>query len=83
MAGNRQYEFRCPVHGFIVVDEWEKQILAHPACQRLRQLAWTDYLYPGAMHTRFEHSLGVMHVATRLYDALIERSGDVLKNETR
>ena len=84
MTGNRQYEFRCPVHGFVVIDEWERQILAHPACQRLRrirQLAWTDYLYPGAMHTRFEHSLGVMHVATRLYDALIERSEDVLISE--
>jgi HD superfamily phosphohydrolase len=44
-------------------------------------LAWTDQVYPGAMHTRFEHSLGVMHTATRLYDAIVERSRDVLESE--
>ena len=33
------------------------------------------------MHTRFEHSLGVMHVATRLYEAVSQRSADVLKSE--
>jgi len=33
-------------------------------------------VYPGAMHTRFEHSLGVMHVATLLYDSILKSSGD-------
>ena len=81
---NRQYEFRCPVHGFIQLNAWEKEIVNHPVFQRLRrirQLAWTDYIYPGAMHTRFEHSLGVMHVATRLFDAIRDRSGKVLEYE--
>lgn len=76
------YEFRCPIHGFIEIDDWERDIIAQPAFQRLRrirQLAWTDYIYPGAMHTRFEHSLGVMHVATRLFDAIRTRSGEVIK----
>ncbi|MFQ3610241.1 MAG: HD domain-containing protein [Fimbriimonadales bacterium] len=76
------YEFRCPVHGFIEVDEWEREIIAHPVFQRLRrirQLGFTDYIYPGAMHTRFEHSLGVMHIATKLYDAITQRSSEVLK----
>jgi HD superfamily phosphohydrolase len=36
-------------------------------------------VYPGAMHTRFEHSLGVMHVATLLYDSILKNSGDVLR----
>ena len=35
-------------------------------------------VYPGATHTRFEHSLGVMHVASRMFDALLRRSRDVL-----
>lgn len=81
---HQTYEIRCPVHGFIKVNDWEWRIIAQPAFQRLRrirQLAWTDMVYPGAMHTRFEHSLGVMHVASRLYDAIVERSAGVLESE--
>ena len=52
---HRRYEVRCPVHGFIPINDWEREIINQPAFQRLRrirQLAWTDYVYPGAMHTR-------------------------------
>lgn len=80
----RKYEIRCPIHGFIELNEWEREIVNHPALQRLRrirQLGLTDYIYPGATHTRFEHSLGVMHVATRMYDSIVARSGDILKSE--
>lgn len=79
---HRIYEIRCPIHGFIALNDWERTVISQPAFQRLRrirQLAWTDYVYPGAMHTRFEHSLGVMHVATRLYDAICDKSGEILK----
>jgi len=68
------YEIRDPVYGFIKFNEWERQIIDHPAFQRLRrirQLALTDMVYPGAMHTRFEHSLGVMHLATLMFDAIV------------
>ena len=81
---HRKYEIRCPVYGFIELDDWEWQIISQPAFQRLRrirQLAWTDYIYPGAMHTRFEHSLGVMHMATKLYDGIVHRSMDVLESD--
>lgn len=81
---HRTYEIRCPVHTFVTLNDWEREIIEQPAFQRLRrirQLAWTDQVYPGAMHTRFEHSLGVMHVATQLYDALVERSGELLRSE--
>jgi HD superfamily phosphohydrolase len=80
---HRTYELRCPVHGFISINDWEREIINHPAFQRLRrirQLAWTDHVYPGAMHTRFEHSLGVMHVATKMYEAIVERSAALLKS---
>ena len=76
------YEIRDPVHGFIRLSELEWEIINQPAFQRLRrirQLSWTDMVYPGAMHTRFEHSLGVMHVASRVFDALLRRSTDILK----
>lgn len=80
----RKYEFRCPVHGFVTLNDWEREIISHPAFQRLRrirQLAWTDQVYPGAMHTRFEHSLGVMHVATTMYDGIVNSSRDILEKE--
>jgi HD superfamily phosphohydrolase len=83
---DRDIEIRCPIHGFIQLNEWEKRIIDHPVFQRLRrvrQLAWTDMVYPGAMHTRFEHSLGVMHVATLLYDSILKSSGDVLRDHFR
>src|ERR1700680_7856 len=81
---HRTYEFRCPVYGFVQLTAWEREIISQPAFQRLRrirQLAWTDYVFPGAMHTRFEHSLGVMHMATMLYDGIVERSPDILRSE--
>jgi uncharacterized protein len=82
----RKYEFRCPVHGFITLNDWEREIISQPAYQRLRrirQLAWTDQVYPGAMHTRFEHSLGVMHVATAMYDAIVNSSRNILEQELK
>jgi HD superfamily phosphohydrolase len=85
-APDSLYEIRCPVHGFITVDDWEREIINQPAFQRLRrirQLAWTDQVYPGAMHTRFEHSLGVMHVATKLYSSIVSRFKEVLKTDLR
>ncbi len=81
---NFKGEFRCPVHGFIRVTELELAIINHPAFQRLRrirQLAWTDYIYPGAMHTRFEHSLGVMHIADMLFTTLVDRDAEILRSE--
>lgn len=75
-------EIRCPVHGFIGLTDLERKIIDQPAFQRLRrikQLAWTDYVYPGASHSRFEHSLGVMHIASRLFEAVVGSSEAILK----
>ncbi len=76
------YEIRDPIHGFIGISEWERDILNHPALQRLRrirQLGLSDMVYPGSVHTRFEHSLGVMHVASRMFSEICKRSPDLLK----
>src|SRR5262249_54905656 len=81
---HRLYMIRCPVHGFIPINDWEREIIEQTAFQRLRrirQLAWTDQVYPGAMHTRFEHSLGVMHVATKLYESIVSRFKETLRKE--
>jgi hypothetical protein len=55
-----------PIHGYIHVSDLERQMMDTLPLQRLRrvkQLVFADYVYPGANHTRFEHSLGVMHLA--------------------
>ena len=65
--------FRDPVHGFIHLSHRELKLVESRAFRRLRnvkQLALTYLVYPGAMHTRFEHSLGVMELASRAFDAL-------------
>jgi uncharacterized protein len=66
-------QVRDPVHGFIGLTGKELDILNTPLLQRLRrirQLAMADLLYPGALHTRFDHTLGVCHVTGLLCDAL-------------
>jgi len=75
---------RCPVHGFIHYSENEKEIIDHPVFQRLRnirQLALTYYLYPGAMHSRFEHSLGVMEMATRSFESISLKNKKLIVGE--
>jgi len=61
---------RDPVHGDITVDPVARELLDTKLLQRLRgikQLGLTYLVYPGAVHTRFEHSLGTYHMAKRLY----------------
>ncbi len=77
------HSIRIPVHGFVPYSDWERDIINHSVFQRLRrirQLAFSDHLYPGSTHTRFEHSLGVMHVATLLYDTLANRYQALLED---
>lgn len=64
---------RGNVHGSIDVTAVEDAVLEHPVMQRLRrikQLAFLSYVFPGASHSRFEHSLGVMHLAGKAWDKL-------------
>jgi HD superfamily phosphohydrolase len=71
MTTKHQHEIRDPIHGFIRVDSQERKIIDSYPFQRLRhihQLAMTYLIYPGATHRRFEHSLGVMELAGRIFD---------------
>jgi len=59
-------EIKDPVHGYVYITEAEKEIIDSFPVQRLhrlRQLAGAEFVYPGANHTRFEHSVGVLHLA--------------------
>jgi hypothetical protein len=65
------HEIRDPIHNFIKLDSHERKVLDSRPFQRLRnihQLAMTYLVYPGATNRRFEHSLGVMELASRVYD---------------
>ena len=66
-------EIRDPLHGAILLDAQEKALLDHPFIQRLRgirQLGFSHLPFPGATHSRYAHSLGVMEVAGRAFDAI-------------
>jgi HD superfamily phosphohydrolase len=67
------HEFRDPIHTFISVRTDERKVIDSQAFQRLRnihQLAMTYLVYPGATHKRFEHSLGVMELASQIFDVM-------------
>jgi len=60
---------KCPIYNYIHINNLEKDLIdTYPfqRLRRLRQLVGADYAYPGACHTRLEHSLGVMHLAGEL-----------------
>ena len=66
-----------PIHDFVRVNQNELEIIDTPIFQRLRrikQLSGAHLIYPGAQHTRFEHSLGVMHIASMACQSLLEKS---------
>jgi HD superfamily phosphohydrolase len=75
-AKGRPVEIRDPIHGFIKVSPGELKVVDTPFFQRLRrirQLSCAYMAYPGANHTRFEHSLGAMHVAGLTSSTLMEK----------
>jgi len=70
-------EIRDPVHGYIKITEVERALIDSPFIQRLRrvhQLAGSYLVYPGAVHTRFEHVIGTMHIAGQMADSLVQNS---------
>jgi len=76
---------RDPIWGDIEFGEEEKKILDTREMQRLRgikQLGTAYLVYPGAVHTRFDHSIGTMEVAKRIMDVLSER-GHEISDESR
>lgn len=69
---NHWGEIKDPVHGYVYLTETEKEVIDSFPVQRqrrLRQLAGAEYVYPGANHTRFEHSVGVMYLAGRVVES--------------
>jgi HD superfamily phosphohydrolase len=83
MIAKSLHEIRDPIHVFIRLDSDERTVLDSQPVQRLRhihQLALTSLVYPAATHRRFEHSLGVMELAGRVYD-VVTNPDHVLEGE--
>lgn len=75
-----------PVHGFIDVTQVEKEIIELPIFKRmqsLKQLSLTNWVFPGAEHTRYMHSLGVMYIADLMAINLKDESYNLKYNDAQ
>ena len=75
----KEYKVRDPIYGFVKLDAQEMEIVNSEYFQRLRrirQLSLTDMVYPSANHTRFEHSLGVVQMASDMFDNIVSKAAN-------
>jgi len=84
---NKKKLINDPVYGFISLPfDIVFDIIEHPYFQRLRrikQLGLTHLVYPGALHTRFHHALGAMHLATMAIDVICSKGHEITKDEAK
>ena len=84
---NKKKIFNDPVYGFINIPyNIIFDLIEHPYFQRLRrikQLGSTDHVYPGALHTRFHHALGAMHLMTQAIEVLRSKGVKISKKEAK
>jgi uncharacterized protein len=82
---NRQKIFNDPVYGFVSVPRGILlDLIDHPYFQRLRrirQLGLTPYVYPGALHTRFHHALGALHLMQQAIETLRQKGTTITEEE--
>jgi uncharacterized protein len=82
---NKNKIINDPVYGFITIkSDLAFDIISHPYFQRLRhikQLGLTDFVYPGALHTRFQHALGAMHLMGKVLDILRLKKIEISEEE--
>ncbi len=82
---NKKKIFNDPVYGFITVPtDLIFDIIDHPYFQRLRrikQLGLTEMVYPGALHTRFHHALGAMHLMNTALNTLRSKNNEISDKE--
>jgi len=85
LTHNKKKIVNDPVYGFITIsDELLFDLIEHPWFQRLRrikQLGLTDYVYPGAQHTRFHHAVGAMHLMSLAIDSLRSKGHEISYEE--
>lgn len=83
---NKRKIINDPVHGFISIpSELHYDIIQHPYFQRLnrvKQLGLSYMVYPGAHHTRFQHSLGAMHLMMEAIAQLRSKGNEITEEES-
>ena len=84
---NKRKNINDPVYGFITIpDELTFDLIEHQYFQRLRrikQLGLTNYVYPSATHTRFQHALGSMHLMKQSLQVLRSKGTEITKEEEK
>ena len=79
--------FNDPVYGFVTVpSDLVFSLIEHPYFQRLRrirQLGLTNLVYPGALHTRFHHAMGAMHLMRGAIDVIRSKGHEVTEEEAQ
>jgi HD superfamily phosphohydrolase len=84
---NKRKILNDPVYGFITMpDELIYDLIDHPFFQRLRrikQVGMSHLVYPGALHTRFHHALGAMHLMSLAITSLREKGIEITEDEAR
>lgn len=82
---NKRKIINDPIYGFITIPfDLVFDLIEHPIFQRLRrikQLGLTHYVYPGALHTRFHHALGAMHLMQQAIKVLRQKEIDITSAE--
>ena len=85
-SANKRKIFNDPVYGFITIpNELLFDIIEHPYFQRLRrirQLGLSHLVYPGALHTRFHHSLGAMYLMRQAIATLKDKGNQITDDES-
>jgi uncharacterized protein len=84
---NKKKIFNDPVYGFVSIpNELIFDVVEHQYFQRLRrikQLGLTHLVFPGALHTRFQHSLGAMHLMQQVVSALKAKGNEITDDESQ
>lgn len=84
---NKKKIFNDPVYGFISIpNEFIFDLVEHPYMQRLRrikQLGMTHLVYPGALHTRFHHVLGAMHLMNLAVQVIRRKGHEITEEEEK
>src|ERR1700751_1019912 len=82
---NKRKIINDPIYGFVTLpDDFIYELINHPYFQRLRrikQLGLTNLVYPGALHTRFHHAIGAMHLMTEAIDVLRSKQIEISDEE--